>query len=225
MIEKRNIPDYVKRKTIQGRDLVQILFGKKVPEIIEWWIASRSYPKSHSKKERRRSIANEKLAHSILARFHPSPNLVDLKEGLIDIEVNVQEFCSWFLVKADQLWGFAPSPTAKLFVDTALKAKNKKNLKILKSPASETTKKKAVERASHLKQPVVDEAIRIRNEKGITSAQKISRLSRITKILAPSASHTELKNIHDDEYKKRFGRKPGTVEDWIREAFKESSSS
>ena len=223
MIEKQDIPDYAKRETIQGRDLIQILFGKKIPEIIELWIEIRWYSKS--KKKLRRSIANEKLAHSILARFHPSPNLVSLKEGLIDIEVNVQEFCSWFLVKADQLSGFSQSPTAKIFVNTALKIENKKNLKILKISASETTKKKAGQRASYLKQPVVDEAIRIRNEKGITSAPKISRLSRITKILAPSASHTGLKDINDDEYKKRFGRKPGTVEDWIREGFKKKFSS
>ena len=89
----------------------------------------------------------------------------------------------------------------------------------------DTAKKPAGVKAPYLKQPVIDEAIRIRKEKGITSAPKIARLSKITKILAPAASHLELKDIKDDEYKKRFGRKPGTVEDWIREGFKENLSS
>ena len=85
-----------------------------------------------------------------------------------------------------------------------------------------TGKRKAGRKASPLKALVMAEAILIRSEKGLVSAPKISKLSRITKILAPGANHTGLKDISNSEYKKRFGHKPGTLEDWIREAFKEN---
>jgi hypothetical protein len=210
MIDKQEIVDYAKRETIQGRDLIQILFGKKVPEIIEWWIANRWYSKSNSKSETRRSIANEKLANSILARFHPSPNLVDLKKGLIDIEVDVQEFCSWFLVKADQLSDFTLSPTAQLFVDTALGSATGKKPKAARGrppfPYSDAFVK----------------AVKDQNKKGVAE-NEIPFRATVTNTFAMNVLN-EGKAITPEEYKTIYGWSLRKVRENVKKALSEQAS-
>lgn len=72
---------------------------------------------------------------------------------------------------------------------------------------------------------VIEKALKIRKQRGTTSAPEIARMAQITTLLAKDASHMGLKSISDDEYKKRFGRTPGTVANWIRQGFKKNPPS
>ena len=214
MIEKQTIADYAKRETLQGTILVKILFGKPVPEAINAWKAIRWYPQHSSRKKVNKSLADEKLARSIVARFHSSPDSVDL-EGLSDIEFNIQEFCTWLIDKNKTIPNFNLSPSARLFVETALGANEIKG-----EPQAKATKKSG-KKASPLKPLVIEEALKIRKN-GITSAPKIARMSAVTKIIAPNADHTLIKDLSNSDYEKRYKRPPGTVEDWIREGFRDN---
>jgi hypothetical protein len=76
--------------------------------------------------------------------------------------------------------------------------------------------------SSPIKVRIIEEARKIIKDKGPRSAPKIARMSQITKILAPNASHGCLVDITDEDYKKRYSTSPRTVEGWVREANKPS---
>ncbi len=127
MVNKQQIVDYAGRKTLLGKYLLEIIFFKQFDwELLRQWKANRLYLKPSSS-EMKRSIANETLVNSIVARFHRSPNLADPEEGLVDVEFDVHEFCVWFADRIKAIPNFALSPSARLFVDAALgTGKNKK---------------------------------------------------------------------------------------------------
>lgn len=222
MIGKQIIKDYASREDLQGTILVEIIFGKSVCVLEEQLKAYKLYPKLVPNREAKGIIAYESLAKAIVARFHPMPNKTAPKKDLLNIELNIQEFCSWLLEKMEEHAGFHLNPAAKLFVDTVLESRVGEKIK---TPAPNAPTTNAGRKASPSKNLIIDEAKKIRKEKGAISAPKMARMSRITMILAPAASHTGLEDITDDKYKKRFGCRPGTVEDWIREGFKENPSS
>jgi hypothetical protein len=118
MVNKQQIVDYAGRKTLLGKYLLEIIFGKQFDwELLRLWKANRWYPKLSSPPEIERSIANETLVNSMVARFHPSPNIVDPEEGLVGIEFDVHEFCVWFVDRIEAIPNFTLCPSARLFVN------------------------------------------------------------------------------------------------------------
>jgi len=75
-------------------------------------------------------------------------------------------------------------------------------------------------KADPIKQAIIEKAKRIQEKNPGISAVKMARMKQVVKLLAKDARFDDLENILPDEYAKRFGKKPSTVEDWIREALK-----
>jgi len=138
-------------------------------------------------------------------------------------EYNPDDFMEWWYQwKVETIVGHKPTLLYKVFdIRRSFKTINKAIDGKNQDPLSEEKKEEKRRRPpSQKKQLVIDEALKIRDKKGITLAPKIVRMSRITKILAPGALQTGQESLSDTEYEKRFGSKIGTVEDWIREGFK-----
>jgi hypothetical protein len=83
----------------------------------------------------------------------------------------------------------------------------------------------------------MQEAFKIRKDKGQLSAPEIAKMGRVMKLLAIDAPIKDLVAEADfictkedmqkykEDYKKKLGVSLRTVEGWIREAFKQNTSS
>ncbi|MFQ5674051.1 MAG: hypothetical protein ACE5G9_13280 [Nitrospinales bacterium] len=80
------------------------------------------------------------------------------------------------------------------------------------------TNRPAGRKSPSIKAAVIEQAKRMYEKTPGVSVTKTARKKQIVELLAKDARFDDLENIPPSEYAKRFGKKPRTVEAWIRES-------
>jgi hypothetical protein len=108
-------------------------------------------------------------------------------------------------------------PNGNLATPSAPIAVQSQPVPAVQSPEKETRRGR---KRPAIAQAVVEEARRIRKQHPAMSLARIVRQASICKLLNRGAKLDDLKTLSAAEYKKRFGKSPRTIENWIFKAIK-----